>query len=110
VPGGELGQGLLQRRQAVLVEPARRRLLTVDASPNSPVINPGRHLAYLADRTAAFNAAGTALSHLVRDGTLHRGVRAVLTHHLIFHGNRIGLPYQTQSILAHTAKAVVLGE
>ena len=67
-------------------------------------------LTYLADWTATFDSAGTALGDLAHDGTLRRGVRAVLTDHAIFHWNRIGLPYETQSIFAHAARAVILGD
>jgi thiopeptide-type bacteriocin biosynthesis protein len=92
------------------MEPDLRRLLTVDASPASPLVRPDGPLAYLADWAGVFDTAGKALGHLARDGTLRRGVRAVITHHVIFHWNRVGLPYETQSILAHAAKAVVLGD
>ena len=92
------------------VESDLRRLMTVDARPASTLVSQDGPLAYLADWAAAFDSAGMALGDLARDGTLRRGVRAVLTHHVIFHWNRIGLPYETQSILAHAARAVVLGE
>ncbi|MGH3899723.1 MAG: thiopeptide-type bacteriocin biosynthesis protein [Pseudonocardiaceae bacterium] len=92
------------------IESDLRRLLTVDAGPASTLVDQGGPLTYLADWAAAFDSAGTALGDLARDGTLRRGVRAVLTHHVIFHWNRIGLPYETQSVLAHAARAVVLRE
>ncbi|MGH3942009.1 MAG: thiopeptide-type bacteriocin biosynthesis protein [Pseudonocardiaceae bacterium] len=86
-----------------------QRLMTVDAGPASTLVSQDGRLAHLAGWATALNSAGTALGDLARNGTLHRGVRAVLTHHVIFHWNRIGLPYETQSILAHAAKAVILG-
>lgn len=92
------------------VESGLRRLMTVDAGPDSTLVSQGGPLTYLAAWVAAFDTAGTALGDLARDGTLRRGVRAVLTHHVIFHWNRIGLPYEMQSVLAHAAKAVVMGE
>ncbi|MGH3868277.1 MAG: thiopeptide-type bacteriocin biosynthesis protein [Pseudonocardiaceae bacterium] len=88
------------------MEPDLRRLMTVDASllmrENGP-------LTVLSTWSANFEEAGRALADLARNGTLRRGVRAVLAHHVIFHWNRIGLPYTTQSILATGATAVVLG-
>jgi thiopeptide-type bacteriocin biosynthesis protein len=87
-----------------------RRLVTVDAGPASTLVSQDGPLTHLADWAAAFDSAGTALGDLARNGTLRRGVRAVLTHHVIFHWNRIGLPYETQSILAHAARAAVLGD
>jgi thiopeptide-type bacteriocin biosynthesis protein len=92
------------------MEPDLRRILTVDAGPTSPLLSQDGSLAYLAGWAAAFDAAGKALGHLAHDGALRRGVRSVITHHVIFHWNRIGLPHETQSILAHAAKAAVLGE
>lgn len=91
------------------LESGLRRLMTVDASPTSPLLHERGSLAFLSEWAAAFADAGQALGDLARSGTLSRGVRALLAHHVIFHWNRLGLPYTTQSLLAHTAKAVVLG-
>ncbi|MGH3926514.1 MAG: thiopeptide-type bacteriocin biosynthesis protein, partial [Pseudonocardiaceae bacterium] len=77
-----------------------RQLMTVDASPASPLMQENGPLTVLSDWAAAFAEAGQALGHLARNGTLSRGARAVLAHHVIFHWNRIGLPHTTQSILA----------
>ena len=87
-----------------------RRLVTVDAGPASTLVSRDGPFTHFADWAAAFDSAGTALGDLARNGTLRRGVRAVRIHHVIFHWNRIGLPYQTQSILAHAARAAVLGD
>lgn len=84
-----------------------RRLMTVDANPASPLTGPEGQLAEIATWTAAFHTAGVQLAALARAGTLRRGVRAVLAHHVIFHWNRLGLTYNTQSVLAHAAKAAV---
>ncbi|EFC83505.1 thiopeptide-type bacteriocin biosynthesis protein [Parafrankia sp. EUN1f] len=59
--------------------------------------------------TSAFAAAGTELAILATDGRLHRGLRAVLAHHVIFAWNRHGLPHTAQAVLAHAAKTVVFG-
>ncbi|MGH8906598.1 MAG: thiopeptide-type bacteriocin biosynthesis protein [Egibacteraceae bacterium] len=89
----------LERLRAM--ESDLRRLMTVNPSPASPLMT---------GWAAAFEEAGKALGDLARNGALRRGARAVLAHHVIFHWNRIGLPYTTQSILANVAKAVVLGQ
>ncbi|WP_410655243.1 hypothetical protein [Amycolatopsis sp. lyj-112] len=81
--------------------------MTVDAGPTSPLIRPAGQLADLASWSVSFHAAGIELGKLARAGTLRRGLRAVLAHHVIFHWNRMGLPYNAQSLLAHAAKAVV---
>jgi thiopeptide-type bacteriocin biosynthesis protein len=92
------------------LEPGLRRLMTVDAGPTSTLLSQDGLLGHLADWVTAFDSTGTELADLAGTGTLRRGVRAVLTHHMIFHWNRIGLPYTTQSVLAHAARTAVLGE
>jgi protein-L-isoaspartate(D-aspartate) O-methyltransferase len=52
---------------------------------------------------AAFETAGQQLTALDRHGQLHRGLRAVLAHHFIFHANRAGLPGEDQATLAALA-------
>lgn len=91
------------------LESALRRLMTADTGPTSPLLQRHGSLAYFAEWAAAFTESGQTLGDLAHNGTLTRGVRAVLAHHIIFHWNRLGLPSVTQSLLAHTAKAVILG-
>lgn len=81
------------------------RLISVD--PN-PLMGERQSLAFLAEWAEAFSRTGRGLAELARTGTLTRGVRAVLAHHVLFHWNRLGLPYGTQSLLAHTAKEMIL--
>ncbi len=92
-----------------ILRPAMYRLMTVDASPTGALVD-GGPLAAIAGWSAAFERAGQRLADLARCGTLERGLRAVLTHHVIFHWNRLGLPYSEQSILATLAKEVVMAE
>ncbi|MEU9737197.1 thiopeptide-type bacteriocin biosynthesis protein [Streptomyces sp. NPDC048002] len=66
-------------------------------------------LAHLADWASAYHDAGRDLAHLTDSGQLHRGLRDVLAHHIIFAWNRIGLPYATQASLAAAAKTVIFG-
>lgn len=91
------------------LEPALRRLMTIDTGPASTLVQSGP-LRFAAGWMSAFDQAGHALSDLGREGLLTRGLRAVLAHHIIFHWNRLGLPYQVQSALARTARDVVLRE
>ncbi|WP_422647558.1 methyltransferase, FxLD system [Actinoalloteichus caeruleus] len=51
----------------------------------------------------AFDTAGRQLAGLARDGLLNRGLRAVLTHHFLFHANRAGLSGPDQATLAALA-------
>ena len=65
----------------------------------------GRHDVW----AAAYEAAGRDLAGLNAAGRLHRGLRDILAHHVIFAWNRAGLPYKTQSVLADAAKTAVFG-
>ena len=83
-----------------------RRFLLVDAETQ---MHPDARLGHCADWAASYTTVGTELAALTAAGQLHRGLRAVLAHHVIFAWNRLGLPYATQSVLASTAKTVLLG-
>jgi thiopeptide-type bacteriocin biosynthesis protein len=61
------------------------------------------------DWLTAFASTGTALRTLREHGKLTRGLRAVITQHVIFHWNRIGLQGSTQAVLAKAAKEAVFG-
>ena len=62
----------------------------------------------LAPWAAAFTHAGRALRELADEGRLERGLRAVLSYHVIFHWNRLGLPARTQAIMSRAARTAVL--
>ncbi|MFJ2112086.1 methyltransferase, FxLD system [Streptomyces sp. NPDC087850] len=56
---------------------------------------------------AAFEDAGRALAILAHHGRLTRGLRAVLTDHLLFAFNRLGISAQHQNVLATAAARVI---
>lgn len=56
----------------------------------------------------AYEVAGRQLGDAAAQGHLDRGPRAVLTHVLIFHWNRLGLSAAAQGVLAHAATAALL--
>jgi thiopeptide-type bacteriocin biosynthesis protein len=85
---------------------AVHRLITVDAEDQMREDGPLTHAAGWA---RAYTAAGQKLARLAASGELHRGLRDVLAHQVLFAWNRIGLPYDTQAVLAATAKIVVFG-
>lgn len=84
-----------------------RTLLAYEAHPTGALFGTDGPLAFAASWAAAFDHAGQALAAAANEGALERGTRDVLAHHVIFHWNRIGLPYKTQSILAHAAKTAI---
>jgi protein-L-isoaspartate(D-aspartate) O-methyltransferase len=80
---------------------AVQRLVTAtDDSAESP-------LRSAPDWRAAFERAGQALAELAAQGSLSRGLRAVLAHHVLFAFNRLGIPAQHQHALATAAGRVV---
>jgi thiopeptide-type bacteriocin biosynthesis protein len=83
-----------------------RRLMTVDAESQT---RRGAPLAHACAWAAAYRTAGRELAGLAAAGALHRGLRDILAHHVIFAWNRLGLPYAAQSLLAATAQSVVFG-
>lgn len=77
----------------VKLDEAIRRLMTT--TPPDPLLP--------RSWSAAFDTAGHHLAGLARAGHLHRGLRAVLAHHFIFHANRAGLSGADQATLAALA-------
>ncbi|MBM9506767.1 thiopeptide-type bacteriocin biosynthesis protein [Actinacidiphila acididurans] len=88
------------------LQAAVERLITVDAEDQTREDGP---LAHAAGWARAYTTAGQELAQLAASGALHRGLRGILAHHVLFAWNRIGLPYDTQAVLAATAKIVVFG-
>jgi thiopeptide-type bacteriocin biosynthesis protein len=87
-----------------------RRLMTLAVDPAGPLVGPPGPLASAAPWAAAFDEAGQSLGAAASDGTLERGVRDILAHHVIFHWNRLGLATRTQAILAQAACQTVMGQ
>ena len=65
-------------------------------------------IAHAAPWLEAFRTAGHCLGEAAAQGLLDRGIRAILTHVLIFHWNRLGLTAASQGILAHAARSALL--
>jgi thiopeptide-type bacteriocin biosynthesis protein len=85
---------------------AVHRLITVSGED---LMRTGGPLAHSAEWARAYTDAGQELAHLTDTGQLHRGLRDVLAHHILFAWNRIGLPYATQTSLADATKTVIFG-
>ncbi|MFE9251452.1 thiopeptide-type bacteriocin biosynthesis protein [Streptomyces sp. NPDC007088] len=64
-------------------------------------------LGQVTDWASAFQRAGQDLRRASGRGALGRGLRDVLSLHVIFHWNRLGLSLRTQSHLAAAARSAV---
>jgi thiopeptide-type bacteriocin biosynthesis protein len=84
-------------------------LLRADSTPDGPLFGPGRPVAAQATWADACATAGRALAVANRTGQLNRGLRDILSYHVIFHWNRLGLAARTQALLAHAARQAILG-
>ncbi|MCI0383806.1 methyltransferase, FxLD system [Streptomyces sp. CNQ085] len=86
--------------------PAMRKLMAADAHslcrPDGPLHTHGAWV-------TAFERTGATLADLAGRGSLTRGLRAVIAHHVIFHANRAGLLRNDQSALSNTAREVIMG-
>ncbi|GAA1582973.1 thiopeptide-type bacteriocin biosynthesis protein [Actinoplanes couchii] len=80
---------------------AVERLLTVDSATLTFASYP--------TLIEAYASAGRILHHLKQAGRLHRGLRDILAHHVIFAWNRRSIPGLHQAALAEAAKTVVFG-
>ena len=84
------------------------RLMTVSTLPIGEPFGGSGTLSFTVPWFNAFTDAGRRLGVAASDGTLSRGVRDVLAHHVIFHWNRLGISAADQSILASAAADVIL--
>ncbi|KAA2265109.1 hypothetical protein F0L68_05465 [Solihabitans fulvus] len=85
-----------------------RVLLSIPDLLTSELFTIGGPVSHAAPWLAAFQAAGRRLGDAAARGRLDRGVRAILTHVVIFHWNRFGLSATSQGILARAATAAWL--
>ncbi|WP_435888304.1 thiopeptide-type bacteriocin biosynthesis protein [Streptomyces niveus] len=77
-------------------------------SDSDTLLRPGGPLEPAAEWVAAFRSTGQTLMDGVQDGTLDRGLRQVLSSHVTFHWNRLGLSVRGQSILVWAARTAIL--
>ncbi|MEV6153982.1 thiopeptide-type bacteriocin biosynthesis protein [Nonomuraea sp. NPDC052129] len=83
------------------------RIRPLVASPTGSIAPDGPG-AFAAPWAAVFRNAGRSLREAASADHLDRGVRHVLTHLVIFHWNRLGLPATTQGILSRAAREALL--
>lgn len=85
-----------------------RVLLSIPNLADSELFTPGGPVTHAAPWLAALHTAGDRLGHDAANGRLDRGLRAILTHVVIFHWNRLGLSATSQGILARAAATALL--
>jgi thiopeptide-type bacteriocin biosynthesis protein len=85
-----------------------RPLLHADTGPSGPIFASTAPLADAAEWAEAFRRAGRTLNNAATTATLHRGLRHVLAHLVIFHWNRLGLSAGHQAFLATAARDAAL--
>jgi thiopeptide-type bacteriocin biosynthesis protein len=85
-----------------------RGLLAAPTDATDALFASGGAVASAAGWRAAYAATGHRLADAAAAGQLHRGLRAVVSHIVIFHWNRIGLSTHTQTLLAHAARDAFL--
>lgn len=83
-----------------------QRLLTV--APAS-LTHAGAPLAGVRTWIDAYTTLGATLDRLNQAGQLRRGLREILTHHVIFAWNRRGIAGRHQAALATAAKTLIFG-
>ncbi|NEA72737.1 methyltransferase, FxLD system [Streptomyces sp. SID13588] len=89
------------------IEPSPGTLAAVQTLITAKSDNRDSPLALAPGWPAAFETAGAAIADLARCGRLTRGLRAVLTDHLLFAFNRHGISAPHQSALATAASRVI---
>lgn len=85
-----------------------RKLLSIPTEAHRGLFAPGGSITHAAPWLAAFRTTGHQLGDDATEGHLCRGLRAILTHVVIFHWNRFGLSASTQGILARAAATALL--
>lgn len=85
-----------------------RSLLSIPDPGGTALFAPNGPAAHAAPWLAALRTTGERLGHGAATGHLDRGLRAILTHVVIFHWNRFGLSATTQAILANAATTALL--
>ncbi|MFG2042130.1 thiopeptide-type bacteriocin biosynthesis protein [Dactylosporangium sp. NPDC048998] len=85
-----------------------RGLLAVASDPDNALFGPGGPAHFAAPWHTAYTTTGHNLATAAAAGTLHRGLRAITSHIVIFHWNRLGLSAATQGILTRAAREAFL--
>lgn len=104
---GDVWAQLAEHRNTGEIEPSPATLAAVQMLITAQGDTEDSPLALLPDWPAAFEDTGRTLADLAHRGQLARGLRAVLTDHLLFAFNRLGISAAHQSVLATAASRVI---
>ncbi|WP_106398918.1 thiopeptide-type bacteriocin biosynthesis protein [Actinocorallia populi] len=85
-----------------------RAFLSIPDPTSNPLFSAEGDVGHATGWLAAYTDAGRRLRDAAAQGHLERGLRAVLSHIVIFHWNRLGLSTDRQGILASAAAAALL--
>lgn len=88
---------------------ALRAVITLDDPAQADLFDTAGPAAHAINWLTAFREAGDQLGEAAAHGRLGRGLRAILTHVVIFHWNRIGLSANSQAVLARAPLAFPAG-
>lgn len=104
---GDVWAQLAEHRSRGDIEPSPATLAAVQTLIIAQGDAHDSPLTRLPDWPAAFEDAGRTLADLAHHGQLSRGLRAVLTDHLLFTFNRLGISGTHQNVLATAATRVI---
>ncbi|WP_027346387.1 thiopeptide-type bacteriocin biosynthesis protein [Hamadaea tsunoensis] len=113
---GDVFAQVAAMRPAPAIDPPRldvlignvRGLLAVGSDPDNSLFGPDGTAPGAAPWHRAYADTGRELAAAAHAGQLHRGLRRIASHIVIFHWNRLGLPATTQAALAHAAREAIL--
>ncbi|MET7640626.1 methyltransferase, FxLD system [Streptomyces sp. NPDC005438] len=104
---GAIWMSVAEHRAAEDRAPSGPTLAAVQMLITAAADSPGSPLTQNPAWSATYESAGTALTDLAGQGALTRGIRAVLTDHLLFAFNRLGISAEQQAAIARAASSIV---
>ncbi|WP_206441068.1 methyltransferase, FxLD system [Streptomyces boncukensis] len=104
---GDIWTAVAEHRAADTRTPSAPTLAGVQMLITAAEDSPGSPLTQTPAWPAAYEGAGVALADLAGHGSLTRGIRAVLTDHLLFAFNRLGISAEHQAAIAHAASRII---
>ncbi|OEV07390.1 methyltransferase, FxLD system [Streptomyces nanshensis] len=104
---GDIWTAVAEHRAADAAEPSAPPLAGVQMLITAADDIPGSPLSQTPAWPTAYEDAGKALAELAGGGSLTRGIRAVLTDHLLFAFNRLGISAEHQAAIARAASRII---